>query len=90
MITNAILGTIGHVAAWIIGLFPSWSLPGWVSSTATTISGWLANVGSLGYFIPLGPIATVAALILGAVTIGFTIRILRIGYSMVTGGGGAA
>lgn len=90
MITHLFLSAISGLATWVIGLMPTWSLPSWVSSTASTITGWLSGLGALGYFVPLGPLAACLALVLGAYTIGFTIRVLRIGYSMVTGGGGAA
>jgi len=90
MITHLFFAALGRLATWLIGLLPTWSLPSWVSDTASTVTGWLSGVGSLGYFVPLGPLAACMALIFAAFAIGFTIRVFRIGYSMFTGGGGAA
>jgi len=90
MILHWFFQLIGLLGSLIVGLMPVWSVPIWVASTATTMTGWLANLGAIGYFVPLGPIAAVMALMFAAFTTGLAIRIGRIAYSMFTGGGGAA
>lgn len=90
MIADLFLSVLSHIGSWFIGLMPTWSEPSWVQSTADTITGWLSNVGSLGYFVPLGPLVAVFTLVLAAYGIGFAVRVVRIGASFITGGGGGA
>lgn len=90
MITHLIFKVLGTVGAWVVGLLPHWGMPAWVTEASNTLSSWFASISDLGYFIPVGPIFTVVAAILAAYVIGFTIKMVRTGYSMFTGGGGAS
>lgn len=90
MVTAAVLGVFANLISFICGLFPTWSEPSWVDPTANTMTGWLANVGALGYFVPLPAIQAGCALIIAAIAIAFGIRAMRIIQSSFTGGGGSA
>jgi hypothetical protein len=90
LITDLIFGVLCKVAGWVLSILPTWTIPSWVGSATSTISGWMSNVGAVGYFIPLGVITTCFALVLAAGAAALTIRFIRIGASFMTGGGGGA
>lgn len=90
MITGLILKALLAVATWVLGLFPSISLPTWFGDVITQVQAGVTPVLALGHWVPLGAIGTTAALILTVFGACLAIRIARIALSVGTGGGGSA
>lgn len=90
MIVSLVWGVLVHCFVFVAGIFPSWSEPSWVGSTADWFTTVLAGIGDYGYFIPLVPIVGSLTLILAAVVCAWALRSIRMGLSLFTGGGGSA
>lgn len=90
MVTQAFLAVLTHIVTFLVGILPTWSVPDWVDSTAAAVTQWFTNAASVSYFIPLGDLVVCLSLIAAVWVTSFAIRAIRIGYSMFTGGGGAA
>jgi hypothetical protein len=80
MITNAIISVFASVAAFLLGLLPSWTLPSWLTGTGSgTLSGWAGSVGAYmrGWdgWIPWSDIAIAVGLLFAVVAIVVGVRI---------------
>lgn len=89
MITLAILTLLGWIFGALFSLFPSISVPSWLS-----IDGPVGTVfqaaGSMGVWFPVQLVAAVLATLLVVWASGFGIRVVRQVVSLFTGGGGNA
>jgi hypothetical protein len=73
----------------IIAKFPTFQLPSWGWEALTYWNGLFSNLYKLNGFVPITAILQVTLFIMLAIFINWTIKIIRISYSMITGGGGA-
>lgn len=89
MITDAIFTALCTSVAFVIDLFPTLTLPTWVTSLTTFIGDAIGGLNTFAWWIPLGAIGNAAALLLAATAIAWTIRGVRLAVSHLTGGGGA-
>lgn len=90
MITDLIISAFMAVVSFLLNLLPDIQMPGWIAD----ISGYAASVfafaDSIGVWIPWGVVMTVVASVFACAGVGFTIKVVRMVISHVTGGGGSA
>lgn len=89
MVTQAIWGVICHVAAFLVGLLPGWTLPGWLTALpdeSTTVGSYMAD---FNVWLPLDAVVTALAFIIAATSVALGVRVARMVLSTVTGGGGS-
>lgn len=89
MITLALLKLLAWIFGLLFSLFPTISVPDWLS-----ISGPVGSVfgaaGSMGVWFPVQLVATVLATLLVVWGSSFLIKAARMVVSLFTGGGGSA
>jgi hypothetical protein len=90
VVTKLFLDVVTTFLAWVVGLFPTWDRPSWLSSAIDSITGATETVHELGYWLPIGAITDVAVVILAASAVSFAVRVVRIVASFLSGGGGSA
>ncbi len=90
MIVNALLSLLKHILDFVLGLFPTISVPDWLSSSDGAMATVFADAGSMSVWFPV----TLAVTIVGSVLLiwftGWGIKIARMVLSLFTGGGGNA
>lgn len=94
MIVDGLLFFVGRIfigfIAFVDGLIPrSWDLTGFAEGTSSGLTWLLNTTGQFGVWFPVNMTLTMAGLLLSAKVIGFTIHIIRICLSLITGGGGS-
>lgn len=88
MITDAILDALFAVVMFFLSLLPEWSLPGW---WLDAMVGWgqiVSGIADLAHWVPLDAVANVAIAVVLVSVFSFSVQILRIVSSYLTGGGG--
>lgn len=93
MVTDAILNVVTSVVSWIVGLLPTLTFPSALTDTGTgsvhaTMTGAVSSLWSLDAFLPVSQLVAAAALVLAALLLSVTVRIVRIVASFITLGGG--
>lgn len=90
MITEAVLKFLGGLFSFVGSLMPTLTLPTWLTSATSTIGQAFTYVGLFGNWFPMGAIGRSVTFILACSAIALTIRFVRMGLSVLTGGGGGA
>jgi hypothetical protein len=90
MVTEAILRVIGGIVSTIIGAFPHPALPDWLGAVPAWLPTAITTANEMGAWFPLDAIRNSAALLLLLWGVALAIRIIRIGLSFITLGGGSA
>lgn len=90
MITQAVIDVFSRVAAFLVGLLPSWSAPSWLTTSSNVLTDAVHSIALYSGWLPLQAIGLAAGFLLGCSTIALGIRLTRIGISLFTGGGGSA
>ena len=88
MITDAILDALFAVVMFFLSLLPEWSLPDW---WLDAMVGWgqiVSGIADLAHWVPLDAVANVAIAVVLVSVFSFSVQILRIVSSYLTGGGG--
>lgn len=88
MVTAAILKFLGAVLAFVIGLFPSLTVPSWWQSMHDWIAAAVGNIDAFANYLPVTALKYSGAFILACYAMSYAIRFLRIVQSSLTGGGG--
>lgn len=94
MIVDGLLFFVGRIfigfLEFVDGLIPrDWDLTGFANSTAGGMDWILTSAGQMGTWMPVNLLLTMIGLLLSAKVIGFTIHLIRIALSLLSGGGGA-
>lgn len=90
MLVDRILDILTNLAVSFLNKFPTWALPTWYE---TAIEGWggiVSGTADLAHWVPLDAVAQVAIAVGLVSTFAITVRVLRIIFSFVSGGGGGA
>lgn len=91
MITEAIVSVFAAVAGFIVGLFPTWSPPAWLTTTVPDLIGqasdWIVGVNA---WVPFDHVATVLGFVVLVLATAVAVRLVRIVASFLTAGGGSA
>lgn len=90
MITEAILKFLAAVASFVVGLFPSVTLPDWFTSTSAYIAEAVTSASAFSRMLPVTALRLSFVFLLACLAAAFAIRLFRIGLSAFTGGGGSA
>lgn len=90
MVTDAILRALANFLSWVVGLFPTITLPEWVAIVTGFISGIVTQALQLGNWIPWPMVGLAFVFIWGAFIVALAVRIARIVASFFTAGGGSA
>lgn len=90
MVTDAILRALANFLSWVIGLFPTITLPDWVTTVTGFVTGIVTQALQLGNWIPWPMVGLAFVFIWGAFLVAFGVRIARIVASFFTAGGGSA
>lgn len=90
MITELVLKFLGAVLTFVLGLFPSVPKPAWWQSVADFISSAVGGLNGFANFLPVAAMKYALVFVLLCYTVGLAIRVIRIGASVLTGGGGSA
>lgn len=90
MILEAIVSAFVAVITFLIGLIPSWSAPGWLTTATTTLADAVGHIAMLNGWLPVSAIGQVVVFLMAAGALALGIRLTRIVLSLVTGGGGSA
>lgn len=88
MITDALLGLLAWVVEHTVGLFPTVTLPTWLSGMLAWLTDGLGSIRHFGHFIPLPAIANAAVVVMAVSAVCLAVRVGRMGISHATGGGG--
>jgi hypothetical protein len=93
MVTNAIVTIFGTVVTWVLGLFPTISLPSYLTATGSgtvngTMTSLMTSLWSFDAFLPVTQVIAAGALVLAALFLAVTLRVIRIAASFFTLGGG--
>lgn len=90
MITEAVLWVFSRLIAFLVGLFPSWTAPSWLTTSTSVLADAVGKIGMLSGWVPVQAVGTVVAFMLACSGIALALRFSRIGLSVFTGGGGSA
>jgi hypothetical protein len=91
VIVKWLLDMVAGFVTFIIGLFPTVTVPEWMS---TTVPGAIASVNAyllnVSVWLPFDHATTALGLVLVALAAAVTIKLIRVTASFFTGGGGSA
>lgn len=90
MITDALLAFVAWVVETVTGWLPDYETPAWVADVGAGLQPILDTAGELGSWVPVEFGLTVAGAVLGAVVVGFGIKIVRSVASYFLAGGGSS
>jgi hypothetical protein len=97
VIVTWLTGALTSVLSFVVGLFPTWTYPSWLSgssTTAGTLGGYAHAIGgAMGDFsawIPLSVVGPCLAAVLAALGVSLAVRVIRMIASFLTGGGGGS
>ena len=89
MIPDLIFGAIASAVAFLVSLFPSFTLPSWLSSLPAQAAA-IGDAGSgFGAWLPLSALTTVLEVVVTMLPVALAVVVVRKIVSHVTGGGGA-
>lgn len=77
------------IVSGVLNLLPSITLPDWLGTSISAVSGAFSHAGLYGEWLPLTAIVGGIAFIGVCSGIAWAIKLFRVGVSMGTGGGGA-
>lgn len=90
MITGWIITAFSTLAAFLIGLLPSWTAPSWLVTVTATLADAITYVTMLNGWIPIKAVGVAVGFMITCSGIALLLRFGRMGLSLATGGGGSA
>ena len=90
MIVQWGIGIVSGIVAWVVGLFPTIAPPSWLTDANSSLATAAGYVGSMGTWVPVPLVITVAGAVLACWVVGFGIKVVRILLSFLLAGGGSA
>lgn len=90
MITDAILTLLTGMVTWALGVLPSVPVPGWLDPRDSVFATVFTYADSMGKWFPTALVMAVLGTYLLITFTGFSIKVVRIVASFLSGGGGGA
>jgi hypothetical protein len=90
VIVEWFLGVLVGLLEGLLSALPSFSPPSWFTDSGGMVGQLFTYADSMGAWLPIGLLMTIAAAVLTCVVIGFAIKLTRIAASFLTAGGGSA
>jgi hypothetical protein len=90
MIVEWFLDALVSLLEAAIGALPTFNPPTWFTNSGSMVGQLFGFANSMGAWMPIGLLMTVATAVLTCVVIGFGIKLTRIAASFLTAGGGSA
>lgn len=90
MVTDSIVKALASFLTFVLGLFPTITMPDWLTTVTTFIGTTVANALALGNWIPWQTVGLAFVFIWLSWAVAFGIRVARIAASFFTAGGGSA
>jgi hypothetical protein len=90
MVVQWAFDALTSILTWVLGLFPTTTLPDWsgaVTSAVATVNGYLVSISA---WLPFDLVAPVLLVVAAVVVSALLIRVVRIVASFATFGGGGA
>lgn len=89
MITGFLMSLASGIVSWLLSLWPSWSLPSWMTDTSSSIGSLLTQFASMGVWLNWALTVSVVGAVLAAYIFNLTVRGLRwiLGLFPTMGGG---
>lgn len=94
MITEALMAVLFLPIRWVLQVVPVVSWPSWFATTGTDsvvarVDSWGESIGVIGGWFPVAAFFDAAGLVMVVGAASLVIRLVKVLYSMVLGGGGA-
>lgn len=94
MVTDGLLWVVGRLLVGMLDtidgfLPPDLDLTSWVSASEGPMSTMIAQAAALTFWVPLPFIFSMLGLLISAKVIAVFVYIVRVGLSLISGGGGA-
>ena len=90
MIVEWFLGVLVGLLEGLVSALPAFSPPSWFTSSGGMVAQLFGYADSMGAWLPIGLLMTIAAAVLTCIVVGFGIKLARIAASFLTAGGGSA
>lgn len=90
MVTDLLLGWLGALWSWLMGLFPVITPPDWLTGINAALTTVTSHIGGMGRWLPFGLLGGVLATFFAILAAGFVVKVVRIVASFFTAGGGSA
>lgn len=90
MVTDVLLGWLGALWSWLMGLFPVIDPPDWLAGTGDALTTVTDHIGGMGRWLPFGLLGAVLGTFFLILAAGFVVKVVRIVASFFTAGGGSA
>lgn len=90
MITEAIANFFLGLVAAALSFLPTNTPPAWLTSIGSAVGTVYGYAGQMGVWFPVTLVRNVVLAVLGAMLVGFGIKVIRIVTSFLTVGGGSA
>lgn len=90
MIVQWLFDALTTVLAFLLGLFPTITLPSWVDTATSYVQQGVAFANGWGAWVPLAAVRNSLLFLLLVGGVVFSVRVFRIALSLFTGGGGSA
>lgn len=89
MISEWVIGLIGTIGEWFLGLFPEWEVPAEIAGFDTTLNGFIGSFDGLGVWVPWALLVVCVGIAIASYLIGLTVRAARwvLGLAPTMGGG---
>jgi hypothetical protein len=90
VVTEGILGVLSTVVRWLLDLLPDLDIPEWMATPSEGFVSVVMGAGDVGHVIPIPVLAGCLAALFAGWWVAFGMRLVRVGVSHFTGGGGAS
>lgn len=89
MIVEALVSMMTGLVGLIFGLFGSLPAPDWITGLGGQLESLVSMGSSMGAWVPWGVIGGVVGALVACAALSLVVRLVRMGLSLFTGGGGA-
>jgi uncharacterized membrane protein YccF (DUF307 family) len=90
MITEFFIWIAGGLVGSVAALFPTSDASATTTAAMSGVGTVMGYASGFGIWLPFGVMASCAAVVVGVLAVGLTIRLVRIVASFLSGGGGSA
>lgn len=90
MISGIFMLVLSTLFGWVGGLLPASDPTSTAGTVAQKIGGVLGWTASFGAWVPFGTVGQVLLVVAAVLGVALAIRLIRMGVSFFTGGGGSA
>jgi len=91
LIIDALFSAIQTPVVNVLNSMSSWfTIPVWYPEALGFWQGTLDDIADMAHFVPLSAVGQVGILIFSASVIAISVKVIRLGISLFSGGGGSA